>query len=65
MQEVLRRGPVMVAEVEQRPEHGLVGRIDSGEDGVAGDLGVARVGLDHGRDSLQQVQVLQIHDSCF
>ena len=52
---------MVVAEVEQRPEHRLVGRVDPGEDGVPGDLGVARVRLDDRGDSLEQVKVLQNH----
>ena len=44
------------------PEHRLVGRVDPGEDGVPGDLGVARVRLDDRGDSLEQVQVLRNHE---
>ena len=58
MQKVLCRRPVVVAEVEQCPEHGLVSRVDPGEDGIPGDLGVARVRLDDRRDALEQVEVL-------
>ena len=58
MQQVFCGVPVMVAKVEQRPENRLVGRVDPGEDRVAGDFGVACVGLDNRGDSLEQVKVL-------
>ena len=64
LQQVLCRRPVVVAKVEQRPEHRLVGRVDPGEDRVPGDLGVARVRLDDRGDSLEQVKVLQSRCWC-